>query len=217
MFHIIEGVVSVRKDGVEVRQQWKGHTFGALTVTGELVASRTPTMVCVVDCVVVKLSRADYLRICGALETEVVRILGEPSDARSEADVAVLLGMLREAHLFKILYYERLQKACCKAMQLERLRTGETVCSQGSIGDSIRVLLQGQVEVTTVGSNEKGTYSELRCHLSIKTICLPRQARDKHRERKHSKKSGRVFLRCPFWRRCSSSSCETENTTAFWR
>jgi signal-transduction protein with cAMP-binding, CBS, and nucleotidyltransferase domain len=87
---IIEGVVSVRKDGVEVRQQWKGASFGALSISGEMVTRRTPTLVCLFDSVVVKLSRADYLRICGSLEESVVEILQKPPDDRAAMDLELV-------------------------------------------------------------------------------------------------------------------------------
>ena len=65
IYHIVAGVVSVRKGGEEVQQQWKGASFGALTVTGELIAERTPGIVAFSDLVLIKLSR---LTTCGSAE-----------------------------------------------------------------------------------------------------------------------------------------------------
>ena len=51
VYHVVEGCEC--ENGVEVRQQWKGASFGPLTVTGKLVAnrSRDQTIVCIIDCV----------------------------------------------------------------------------------------------------------------------------------------------------------------------
>ena len=81
-----------------------------------MVTKRTPTLICLFDTIVVKLSRADYLRICGSLEESVVKILQKPSDDRLEMDLQLVHGLFHEAQLFKILYYDVLQKACSKVI-----------------------------------------------------------------------------------------------------
>eukprot|EP01043_Picozoa_sp_COSAG02_P028960 COSAG02_NODE_1783_length_10942_cov_1025.230266_3_plen_2086_part_00 len=149
VYHIIEGVVSVRKAGVEVRQQWKGASFGPLTVTGKLTASRSPTIVCIMDCALVRLSRADYLRICGALKNEVIKVLGKPPKARSDPELAVLLGFLHDTHLFRVLYYELLQRAICRVVRLETIGKDTIVGQQSGGGDSFRVILNGRIEMVT--------------------------------------------------------------------
>ena len=95
-----------------------------------MVTKRTPTLICLFDTIVVKLSRADYLRICGSLEESVVKILQKPPDDRLEMDLQLVHGMFQEAQIFKILYYDVLQKACSKVMNLLNFKKGMQITKQ---------------------------------------------------------------------------------------
>ena len=97
-----------------------------------MVTKRTPTLICLFDTIVVKLSRADYLRICGSLEESVVKILQKPPDDRLEMDLQLVHGLFHEAQLFKILYYDVLQKACSKVMNLVNFAKGKQITKKVS-------------------------------------------------------------------------------------
>eukprot|EP01048_Picozoa_sp_COSAG05_P003026 COSAG05_NODE_134_length_17060_cov_9.767761_8_plen_1177_part_00 len=169
VYHIIDGVVSIRKNGLEVRQQWKGASFGALTVTGELVAPRTPGIVCIIDCMLVKLSRADYLRICGSLEAEVATILQKPCNDRIDMELQVAKGLFQEAQLFRMLFYESLQLACCSIMQYHTARQHDIITHEGAQGSEMFCVMTGTMEGRT---QDKDNTTALAAGDSIGLDCV---------------------------------------------
>lgn len=154
IFHIIDGVVSIRKGGQEVRQQWKGASFGALTVKGEIVSKRTPCIVALDDVFLIKLSRADYLRICGSLDTEVIAVLGKGPEDRTDPDLEIVRGLFQETALFRMLYYPVLQLWCARKMRLEAFKTNDTVAKAGESDNVLRIVLRGNCTSSTPGKKQ---------------------------------------------------------------
>ena len=169
IFNIVDGVVSVRKDGVEVRQQWKGASFGALTMTGELVAKRTPKIVAFTDVVLMKLSRADYLRISGSLEDEVLAVLAKTPAERTDAEVHCVQGLFLETQLFRMLHYSSLQLACCRVMKARTAAPGETIAEQGQHDDILGIFVHGGAVATV---EDKSTERKLGTGDSVGFSCV---------------------------------------------
>ena len=155
IYHIVDGVVSVRKSGQEVRQQWKGASFGALTVAGELIAERTPGIVAFSNLVLIKLSRADYLRICGSLDIEVIQVLGKPKEERTDPDLQIVRGLFQETALFRMLYYSALQQSCARGMSIENFKANETIVKEGDTDDVLRIMVKGSCDATVAGKTRK--------------------------------------------------------------
>ena len=102
----------------------------------------------------IKLSRADYLRICGSLDTEVISVLGKAPEDRTDPDLEIVRGLFQETALFRMLYYNALQLSCARKMRLETFRTDETVAKAGRLDGVLRVVLKGCCESIAAGGSK---------------------------------------------------------------
>ena len=166
---IIQGNVSVRCNGVEVRQMWEGATFGALHISGEEdFVGDLHEVVAVSPCVVARLARVDYLRICSALSPEVARIL--QSSDRTAAELDIVAAYFDESSLFQKLYWPSMQAECCRRFACLTASEGSVVVSRGDRDDKLLTLQAGTVEEAAHDGSkhalEPGSSVGLSCLLS---------------------------------------------------
>jgi hypothetical protein len=117
-----------------------------MTFENELVAKRTKGLLAVRDTVLVSLSRPDYLRICGSLESEVVTILQKSSDVRSESELMTIHGLFQEAQFFRMLFYSHLQLSCCRMMKVAHKKCGETIARAGEHSGTFCIMMLGRAQ-----------------------------------------------------------------------
>ena len=166
---IIQGNVSLRCHGVEVRQMWEGATFGALHISGEEdFVGDLHEVVAVSPCVVARLARVDYLRICSALSPEVARIL--QSSDRTAAELDIVAAYFDESSLFQKLYWPSMQAECCRRFACLTADEGSVVVSRGDRDDKLLTLQAGTVEEAAHDGSkhalEPGSSVGLSCLLS---------------------------------------------------
>ena len=109
-----------------------------------------------VDSVLATVSRANYLKITGALEDAVVGILKKDPDDRTAADVAVVLAYMEAVPFFRALHYRTLQNVCCRFMSYRKQEAEEHLFKIDEVGSEFFVLLNGTVRVLIRGGDRRG-------------------------------------------------------------
>jgi hypothetical protein len=147
IYHVIAGTVSVRDGHVEQRRETAGASFGALSLyDNSLAGLERQSLVSIGKCMMMKLRRGDYLRICSAMDTGVVDIMRKEGAARTPADVEVALGFFHESPVFRMLFYRYLKEQACRLMHLHLVQQGDTVAEENAHGDTLYTLISGRTQ-----------------------------------------------------------------------
>ena len=144
-----------------------GDSFGELSSMGrtEEERIRTASVTCAEqDCLLVVLSRDDYLRVTGKLEAEAMAALRKPvalnpvkptSQERSKSETNVVWSYLKELPFFGDLRFPLLQKAVCNNLELKRVAVGSHLTEEGrTYPGNIYFLLRGGINVMGAGGNK---------------------------------------------------------------
>lgn len=102
------------------------------------------------------LARADYLRLTGKLENEVIKILGVPAEQRSDTEVVLVRELFKDTPFFRSLHYKMLQDVCCRNMTVRTAKGGEDLFHAGDNGSEYFITIEGTVRVVLQGEDERG-------------------------------------------------------------
>ena len=134
-----------------------GDSFGHTELLfGDGEHRRKTTVIASSGTVLATLARADYLRLTGNLEKEVVKILGMPAGQRSNAEVVLVRALFKDTPFFRSLHYKMLQDVCCQNMTVRTARAGEDLFHAGDEGSEYFVTIEGTVRVIPQGEDERG-------------------------------------------------------------
>eukprot|EP01043_Picozoa_sp_COSAG02_P025716 COSAG02_NODE_1454_length_12536_cov_347.064163_10_plen_464_part_00 len=134
-----------------------GDSFGHTELLGgDREHRRKTTVTASSGLILATLTRTDYLRLTGKLEKEVIKILGQPSEQRSNTEIVLVRALFKDTPFFRTLHYNMLQDVCCQNMTVMTTKEGEHLFHAGDDGSEYFVTIEGTVRVVLQGEDERG-------------------------------------------------------------
>eukprot|EP01043_Picozoa_sp_COSAG02_P032359 COSAG02_NODE_2158_length_9635_cov_32.352139_5_plen_461_part_00 len=134
-----------------------GDSFGHTELLdGDRAHRRKTTVTASSGLILATLTRTDYLRLTGNLEKEVVKILGQPVEQRSDTEIVLVRALFKDTPFFSALHYKMLQDVCCRNMTVMTATEGEHLFHAGDDGSEYFVIVEGTVRVVLQGEDERG-------------------------------------------------------------
>lgn len=135
------------------------------------VGKRNASIVCRENCELLCIRREDFLSLLSKQKlhfnpSRAREIVKKRPEDRTEAEVQILVSLCEGLKFFSQIPRDLIRK-CCARLTLESYKASDVVFEQGSLGESMYIVLSGFLELDIASGDEE--YRDHQGHMSSKT------------------------------------------------